>query len=442
VKFNRRRFLLASSSTLLPALGNALFAEAAGLRPKRLILILSTNGLQTQMHVPAGLPSAPGDYPLQLAEALSAFEPYKQDMLLLHPLTCPLLRGQHGNGWAASTMVYDIYDPNLDAHLPGGISFDRFIAQTLSAGLPNASLNLATIWDQGSWCHRSADGPRLAFPAEPNPLQAYRRIFGAGLSPSETALDRELSLLDFVADDTKLLATRLGATERAKLEQYVDSMRTLELQLQTTADLAGCAMTQMPETLDKMGNSTRCPEDVIDGQIGVAYQALACGLTNVVTLNFGAGEIVPFGAQFDATTIYDLDAHTMFHNEDWEIIRKYHSHVFGKMAGLWKRLKETPEASGSMADDTIMVYLNDMGGKHHNGWDHYVGLVVGGAGVIKTNRYVQLPTTGETAVDSGDPLPVHTMGEFFLGVAHALGVTATSFGDPLYCPGPLPQLLG
>lgn len=443
MKSHRRNFLLASGSVLLTALGRSLLAEAAGIRSKRLVFVLSTNGLQAPMHIPQGLPSEPGTYPMQLAPALSALEPFKQDALIMYPLTLPIQRAQHGNGWAASTMLYEIYDGETDAHLPAGPSFDRFVAPTLSAGLPNLSVNLATIWDPNSWSHRSADGPRQAFPAEPNPLQAFKRLFGAGITPREGANDRERSLLDFVLDDTQRLSARLGSTERAKLDQYTESIRSLETQLQAAGAAGACDTTPLPDSLDKVQTGGRCPEDIIDGQLAVAYQALACGLTNVVTVNFGAGEIVPFGTQFDAINIHDLDAHTMFHNGVYDQLHEYHSYVFGKIAGLWKRLKETPEVGGgNMADDTILLYLNDMGGKHHGGWDQYVGLLLGGAGAIETDRYVRLPTTGMIAPDSEDPVPVHTMGEFYLGVANALGVQATTFGDPAACPGPLPQLLG
>ena len=59
---------------------------------------------------------------------------------------------------------------------------------------------------------------------ETSPRRAFDRLFGAGGGRSAG----RRSVLDFVADDARRLTDRLGATDRRKLAEYLESVRAVE----------------------------------------------------------------------------------------------------------------------------------------------------------------------------------------------------------------------
>jgi hypothetical protein len=66
-----------------------------------------------------------------------------------------------------------------------------------------------------------------------NPRAAFERLFG---SP-ETAADQERrnrnrkSILDFVSSDAKRIEAKLGGADRRKLDEYLSSVRDLEMRV-------------------------------------------------------------------------------------------------------------------------------------------------------------------------------------------------------------------
>ena len=69
-----------------------------------------------------------------------------------------------------------------------------------------------------------------------NPRDLFERLFGkdAHLSPEERALRARFrkSILDFVSDDTRKLRGDLGPTDQRKLDEYLESIREIERQIQ------------------------------------------------------------------------------------------------------------------------------------------------------------------------------------------------------------------
>ena len=100
---------------------------------------------------------------------------------------------------------------------------------------------------------------------------------GAGV-PVETMLAEERSLLDLVGGDVTRMRARLAGPERAKMDQYLESLRGVERQLGELARGSSCPTAVSPgAALDRGGLDA----DVIAAHVAVTFAAQQCGLTRV-----------------------------------------------------------------------------------------------------------------------------------------------------------------
>ena len=83
----------------------------------------------------------------------------------------------------------------------------------------------------------SWSSPTTPLPAEAHPRLVFESLFGEGGSKAdrEAALRRRASLLDFVKDDIDRLGKTLGPADRAKLDEYLESVRDVERRIQKAA---------------------------------------------------------------------------------------------------------------------------------------------------------------------------------------------------------------
>src|SRR5205823_6554991 len=87
----------------------------------------------------------------------------------------------------------------------------------------------------------SWSSPTTPLPAEAHPRIVFERLFGEGGSSAErrAALKRRASLLDWVRDDISRLQGTLGADDRRRVGQYLDSIREVGRRIQKAESDAG-----------------------------------------------------------------------------------------------------------------------------------------------------------------------------------------------------------
>ena len=99
------------------------------------------------------------------------------------------------------------------------------------------------------------------------------------------------------------------------------------------------------------------------------------------------------------------------------------------MAYLAKRLAETPEPGGpgSLLDNTLLVWTNELGKGNSHTLDNIPFVLVGTGLDFKTGRSLKYPR-----------LPHNRL---LLSLAHGFGHRIDTFGNPNFCGGgPLPNL--
>lgn len=162
--------------------------------------------------------------------------------------------------------------PNLSPHFSGAVGFltgavmldtndpstypsptiDQVVASVVGGETRFRSLEVGARAEGGL----SFNGPFSRNPAEEDPLSLYRRLFGEGFTePGEEpiidprwALRR--SVLDAVREQSKRLETKLGYTDRVRLEEHMDHVRAIEQRLlrleQDPPNLASCTRPTEP----------------------------------------------------------------------------------------------------------------------------------------------------------------------------------------------------
>jgi hypothetical protein len=449
----RRTFIrslgLGAGAALLTPLCRSLLAEAAG-KPvdrRRILFYVTGNGWGHQSMPLNAMGPANGvsfDGPLfttvrsetdyDMPKALAPLAPWRAKTTIVGNFYNPHGQNLHGNGNATLCVM-----PN-SAGQAGGISIDRFIGKSVGANDPVSSTVMALSefgkLDKNPF-HCAADGPSKPIAAPNTPVRAFATYIGGqtpqpgatGGADATIAIDQDKSVLDAMIADVTRVRNALVGFERQKFDQILESCRDVEKRLATRRSLAATGAKPVPPdpALDKTG----IKKEVIRGFVDVTFQTLAFGITHV-------GHISVFGRDAYNDTWGTIgiphDTHLGIMHKGVKNMPGYdytaavHSiltYQASELAHLLQRLKDVPEEGGSMADNTLVVWLNAGGGKHHDGYNTIPAVLIGDlGGKIPAGRFMKV--NGKRCIS-----------DLFVSLARAMGVDVMKFGDPTHGQGPI-----
>jgi hypothetical protein len=437
----RRTFLRGLGTAIgLPILDAMTPAFAApstvAVPPVRLMIVYAPTGMMPQYWYPN---STGSDF--EFARILKPLEPLRKDILvvsnLAHRNALALGDGPGDHSRAAATYLTGVHPKKTEgADIRCGVSADQIAAAKLGASTRFASLEVtcedsrqagacdsySCAYQSISW--RSATQP---LPPEMNPQSVFDRLFGdldfAG-SDNERR-KRELyrkSILDLASQDTQSLKTGLGSTDKRKLDEYLTSIREIELRMEK----AKTDNRQLPPGLSKPAGIPSSFADharLMFDLITIAFQA---DLTRVATFMFAREGGLRTYPEIGVPEAHHSISH---HRGDASLIEKltqvscYHTEQF---AGFLGRLKATPESKGSMLDHCAITYGASIGDPNTHDHLHLPTLVAGNAnGVLQTGRHLRLA--------EGTP-----MSNLHRTLLRAVGAPTETLGDST---GELPELL-
>jgi hypothetical protein len=268
-----------------------------------------------------------------------------------------------------------------------------------------------------------------------DPLHVYIRLFGSGGgSDVREHLMRRQSVLDAVAGNLSEVAGRLGADDGRKLDYHLTAIRAVEQRLAATlANGAGvCAMAPArpqdylaadPESETTV--ETYIP-DLVDTMIDLAAVALACGLTPIATLQLGyCGGKWGFAWEGINIQFHDYIAHQDTSDagstpENTQRIVLANRYYASRIARLATALDAVDEAGGTLLDNTLVVWGNELGRGDHNQANVPVVLLgLTGQG---------LPSGGRL-IDAGEQV----MNRLGCTILNLMGHPAAGFGDVPDC---------
>ena len=280
-----------------------------------------------------------------------------------------------------------------------GITIDQMAASHISQDTPLPSLEVATEGRGGGGaCDRSygcSYGGTISFrtpttplPMEADPRKLFERLFGQGDSPQERkAITRQYtSILDLVSREAADLRKTLDAPDRAKLGDYLESVREIERRVQKmeAQDLSALALPDVP-----VSTSFDQRLNLMFDMIALAWQA---NLTRVFTFMMAAE-----GSNMTYNHIGVSDAfHPLSHHQNDKArkerlvkIQTYHADAFAKFLA---KLSKMPDGDGSMLDHSILLYGGNMSNSNaHDEFPLPTMVVGGGAGKIKGGQHLRYP---------------------------------------------------
>ncbi len=451
-RLSRRQLLMACGGGLALAPFLPLLARAAEpAPPKRLIFLYSSNGTVYERWKPTN-----GVNGLVLSDILKPLEAHRERLLVVGGLDykAELEKGVKGNSHEGGIACALTGAPtvqvgaNKDDVLASGPSVDQFIAQQLDYRTALFGLQVDEYTD--TICSTSYAAAKQPLKPNNDPYAVFQDLFGSfmppgsGVDPKLTLLnaDRQ-SVIDLVRSDLQSLKTKLGAGEQAKLDAHLTGIRELEKSLSGKAganSLDSCKKTGLGAHLGLYENDNI--PNLGSAAMDIVVDAMACDLIRGATIQFGrAGANHRFtwlGDAFNRNPAYvpgkdeTQGIHSFAHDELTPSTRdglvQIHAWYASQMKALMDRLAAVPEGAGSMLDNTLVVWFNELG----KGGSHEIKetpWVLGGnlGGHFKTNQFLDFP---------GQP---HN--RLLLNIVHGMGLdTETTFGDRDFCPGPLTSL--
>ncbi|MBX7100044.1 MAG: DUF1552 domain-containing protein [Myxococcaceae bacterium] len=430
-RLNRRAFLRAGAFTVgLPLLdamldgrGGLLGAAraATGAPPVRLINFFWPNGVNANdffsatSTARAALGAAASEVNLLTGLHNNVIGNF-QEGGALQPL------GSHGCGGAGFTTAV-----HVTAAGAGGPSIDQVAAAALGGQTKFRSLVVSgqtRIYLPSHFHNQSWVGVNNAAEPTRDPLKVYDLLFGTPATPptsqpSQLLRDRK-SVLDFAQRDAARLNTRLGAADKARLDEHLTAIRALEQQL--------AAVTPPPSACTTPARPTAPGADIAKRASlysKLIARAFACDLTRFVTFQLTdamyEGALIP-----DAAGAND---HELSHGTDAAsiaLIIKSTAFKMAQLAGLITELKSVSEPTGgTLLDNSVIFATSEIADSAAHGWQNMPVLVAGGGGGHITG--------GRKLSYSGK-----SVGDLFATLLTTVGVPTTKFGDGT---GTLPGLV-
>lgn len=489
--WNRRKFLqaagLGGASFFLPSLGRA---QSNGEPPLRFVLVCTQLGPEISGYrmKPADAPTsilersnydpqwdqvpddASWDLPLgsvdrsQFSYCLDPLYDLREDVLAFDGLCLAAaaiddLGDAHAQGFLASVTGHPAaYEKTSQKSHAGAPSIDRRIGRWLRQQDPSltdlASLNLrVSPWGYGGastdgfhyfFFDEDANGDIVRTPVDQDPRALFDRLFPNPETETDPFQQRQLDVLNLVSDRYAGVDRRLSTDDRAKLDQH----RQLLLDIQRRVEAQQNLVCARPERFER--ENPRPPRDeiyrpTVDAFMDLIVASLSCGLTRTVGLSLPTPPFGLIGAR-DGENYHHYYSHGSAPRkafaergspdyEQWsgayEVQRNKTRHQLGLVAELAAKLKAIPEGDGTLLDNTVILWADEISHGGH-GHDQWPAVVVGGRKVLRTGRYVRLPRNIPSPwTKNWGPQFVGTPNnQLLVGLCQAMGMPIEDFGIP------------
>lgn len=392
---NRRHMLQGLAAGVGAAFGSTLsssnIVRAAAAQqgtPKRIIFFLQNQGFDPATCVTKGLSENTSLADVTLPEPISALEPYKDKI--------NIITGLHGRHTSPSHSAYfgalGGYRGGIGIS-PGGATIDHVISQLLPQTiLPHLRIGMDALENMVSrptLATLSASGPGKPLFMHSNPNNLYQMLFG-GIATGD--VKRKFEAKSRVFNRIEQLASQGGnslpARDAERYGSYVDGFRDVNGLRERLAGVSDHLKKFAPE-YDEKFTKPEFETDWHDALLDISIAALKAGLTNVLTIGSGRGEI--FGAWKGLGVVeagHNLGHMKQPDNPIWIKIRQYNCRMLVK---LMEALESMPEDGGTMMDNTLIVYTSNNADKQHTGGENWPFILLGNcSGKFKTGQFTRL----------------------------------------------------
>ncbi len=414
-------FALPLLDAMVPA---ATAANATAAKPvRRLGFVFMPMGCDQSRWVPDG-PSGPlGELP----PILHALEPVKRHVSVLTNLE---LRNAYPGSHATSNAAFlsaakAKQTESSDFYL--GTTVDQISAPQIGreTQLPSLELSMDMLQttgqcDNGYACvyqnNLSWSSPTTPLPSEAHPRLVFERLFGDGGTAAErrAALRKRASLLDFVRADIASLQRQLGPADRARVGEYLETVREVERRIQRAE--SDVAEKPLPD-LDRPLGVPAAYADHAKLMFDLQVLAMQGDITRVTTFQLARETS---NRTYPEIGVNDPHHPLSHHGNDpgkiarMAKINAFHVSLFGYFL---ERLRAIPEGAGTLLDHSLLLYGSGIGNPNVHDHTNLPILVAGGAaGGMKGGRHLRYD----------QPTPLANL---HLTLLDKVGVRLDSFAD-------------
>jgi hypothetical protein len=388
-------------------------AESSAAAPKRFAALFMGNGINSTHWWAKGAGAE-----MELGKSLEPLKPFRARLNFISGLYnksatgVGIHPGQTGNILSGARL-------KKGAVLEGGVSMDQVLAAHFADATIQPSLVLGceqpitgyheTNFSMAYSSHISWQDAQSPVPMEVYPSLAFDSLF------DNQGNRRTKSILDRVKSEAAALNPKVSAADRAKLDEYLTSVREVEKRIERTKK----------DTPEKTSVSMKRPENGLPEDIR-EHMRLMCDIialafqtdkTRVATLLMCrdlSGLFYPFLGVRQAH-------HPASHDDLSESYEKITRYYVGQIAYLAERLQAMKEGDSTVLDNSCLMFLSNMwSGSQHDSSKVPLVLVGGLSGTLQTGRVLDY-------VDKGNDN--RKLCGLYLSLMTRMGVKANHFGD-------------
>jgi hypothetical protein len=424
---SRRTFLRAAGATvalpLLDAMVPALTAQARtpANSVRRLAFVYMPMGANLSQWTPPGSANL-----AELSPILSSMRPFVDKLTVISNLE---LRNAYPGTHATSNAGFlsaakAKRTESSDYHL--GTTVDQVAAKYIGkeTRLPSLELSmdlLTTVGycDDGYACvyqnNLSWSSPTTPLPSEAHPRIVFERLFGDGVSTADRLADlrKNASLLDRLNGDILRLQRRLGAGDRTKVSDYLDTIREVERRVQKAeAETADSPWHDLDRPIGVPAAYADHARLMFDLQV-LAFQG---DVTRVMTFQLARETSTRTYPEIGVSEPHHPLTHNHGNPEMLAKVAKINAFHVSLFAYYLEKLDATKDGDGSLLDHSAILYGSGMGNPDVHDHVNLPILVAGGAGKLKGGRHIQYP----------EPTPLANL---HLTLLDRVGVRLDAFAD-------------
>ena len=342
----------------------------------------------------------PGETLDELSPILKSLNPLKKDITVLTNMELAnAYPGSHATSNSAFLSCAKAkVTESTDYFL--GTTADQIAAKHIGQQTQLPSLELAMDLlklvgqcDNGYACvyqnNLSWSSPTTPLPAEAHPRIVFEMLFGEGGNQAErqSKLKKRASLLDFVGDEFARLKKDLGPADRAKVSQYIDSVREVERRIQAAEALAKDI--ELPD-LDRPLGVPAAYADHARLMFDLQVLALQADVTRITTFQLARETSNRTYPEIGVPDPHHPLSHHGNNPDKIERMSKINTFHVSLFSEFLQKLKDTPEGNGNLLDHSLYLYGSGIGDPNVHDHVNLPTIVAGGAaGKMRGNRHIR-----------------------------------------------------
>ena len=368
------------------------------------------------------------DGSLEIKPVLKPLEAFRNQMTLIGNLTRAGGKNSTDHavssaGWLTGALAKQTEAEDIRV----GIGIDQVLAKHIGQETPFPSMEFATE-DFSGYVGGCVPGYSCAYmntiawasetqglPMEIDPRAAFERMFGRAGSPAERQARRneDRSILDSILQEARSLKTKVGAPDRARLDNYLENVREIERRIQKTEAHNATAVTSLNAPLG-VPESFEEHMDLMFDLLVVAYQSDLTRVFSFMTGREASQRTYP--ALGFKETHHDISHHAR-QAEKMEQHTRINAYFAMLFARFLEKLRNSPEADGNVLDHSLIAFGAGMSdGQAHNSYPLSFSVFGSAGGRVKGDRFIIAPEWTPVA-------------NVWLGVASMFGSRIDSIGE-------------